>query len=323
MESLMDRDNFALKYQVSEGLGPLVLGLHLAVVGCFWAEASERLGRRQRVAYRLIAICIAAWSLGVIAQRTNVVIIALGYAVIYCNHNRIQLRRVRPALVVLLAVLYVGVELFGVVRATWKQGLDQTLTALAMMGEAKGDSLGAMLGGSEFAHPFYTSLELMQMEEPGALGGSSYLAAPATLIPKSIYPNRPNTLALDFVAENYPAMAARGGGAAFSHLAEAWWNFGALLGAALLGLAVGLLHAAWDRANARRPWAVLAMLTPYYASHIVILHRYEVATFLKQTMSVTLPALCVLGVAYLLWIGTGRTTRAGRSSMARSEGGVA
>jgi len=318
--SLMDRDNFALKYQVSDGLGPLVLGLHLAIVGCFWAEASEQLGRRTKRLYRCIALLIVVWSVAVIAQRTNAVIVALGYAVIYCRRNDLQLRRVRPTLVVGLLVLYASVEAFSIVRATWKDGLDQSLDALVALTDAQESALGTLIGGSELSHPVFTSIELMQMEEAGALGGSSYLAAPATLIPKALAPNRPNTLALDFVAKNYPAMAARGGGAAFSHLAEAWWNFGALLGSALLGVLAGLLHALWDRANARRPWSLLAMLTPYFTSHIVILHRYELATFLKQTLSVALPALCVLIAAHLIWTGTGRTTRAVRARGPRAQG---
>jgi O-antigen polysaccharide polymerase Wzy-like protein len=318
--SLMDRDNFALKYQMSDGLGPLVLGLHLAIVGCFWAEASEQLGPRAKRCYRFVAFLIVIWSVAVIAQRTNAVIVALGYAAIYCRRNGLQLRRVRPALVVGILVLYGSVEAFSIVRATWKDGLGQSLDALAAVTDAQESALGTLIGGSELSHPVFTSIELMQMEEPGALGGSSYLAAPATLIPKTLAPQRPNTLALDFVAENYPAMAARGGGAAFSHLAEAWWNFGALLGSALLGTLAGLLHALWDRANARRPWSLLAMLTPYYTSHVVILHRYEVATFLKQTLSVTLPALCVLVAAHLIWTGTGRTTRPQTARGPRAQG---
>lgn len=318
--SLMDRDNFALKYQLSDGLGPLVLGLHLAIVGCFWAEASEHLPRRAKRLYRFLAFLIVAWSVAVIAQRTNAVIIALGYAAIHCSRHRVQLRRVRPLLVVGCLVLYAAVEAFSIVRATWSEGLDQSIEALAELGDVQSTALGALIGGSELSHPVFTSLELMQMEEAGALGGGSYLAAPATLIPKSIAPRRPNTLALDFVAENYPAMAARGGGAAFSHLAEAWWNFGAWIGALLVGVVAGLLHALWDRANARRPWSLLAMLTPYYTSHVVILHRYELATFLKQTLSVTLPALCVLIAAHLVWTGTGRTTRAVHSRAPRAQG---
>lgn len=318
--SLMDRDNFALKYQQSDGLGPLVLGLHLAIVGCFWAEASEHLSRRAKRLYRVAALLIVAWSLAVIAQRTNAVIVALGYAAIHCNRRQLQLRRVRPLLVVGCLTLYASVEAFSIVRATWKEGLSQSLEALAELTDAQGTALGALVGGSELSHPVFTSLELMQMEEAGALGGSSYLAAPLTLVPKSIAPQRPNTLALDFVAENYPAMAARGGGAAFSHLAEAWWNFGALLGSLLLGVLAGGLHALWDRANARRPWSLLAMLTPYFTSHIVILHRYELATFLKQTLSVALPALCVLLAAHLIWTGTGRSTRAVRRFAPRVSG---
>lgn len=318
--SLMDRDNFALKYQLSDGLGPLVLGLHLAIVGCFWAEASEQLGRVAKRAYRLVALCIVAWSVAVIAQRTNAVIVALGYAAIHCRRSGLELRRIRPLLVVGCLALYASVEAFSIVRATWKEGLDQSLGALAELSDARGTALGALIGGSELSHPVFTSLELMQTEDAGALGGSSYLAAPATLVPKSIAPQRPNTLALDFVAENYPAMAARGGGAAFSHLAEAWWNFGAGLGAALLGAVAGLLHALWDRANARRPWSLLAMLTPYYSSHVAILHRYELATFLKQTLSVTLPALCALVAAHLIWTGTGRSTHAVRRVAPRAQG---
>jgi hypothetical protein len=320
LASLSDRENFALKYQLSEGLGPLVLGLHLAIVGCFWAEASPFVGRLARRLYRLIAFAIVAWSVAVIAQRTNAVIVALGYAAIWCNRRDFELRKVRPALVIGLLTLYASVEAFSIVRSTWKDGFDQSLAALSALSDAQDSALGTLVGGSELSHPVFTSLELMQMETAGALGGSSYIAAPATLIPKSLAPNRPNSLALDFVAENYPALAERGGGAAFSHLAEAWWNFGAFFGAALLGIVAGLVHAAWDRANARRPWSSIAMLTPYYTSHVVILHRYELATLLKQTISVALPTLCVLAAAHLIWTGTGRSTRSAPVRGPRAQG---
>lgn len=319
--ALMDRDNFALKYQMSDGLGPLVLGLHLAILGCFWAEASEVLPRHAKRIYRVIAVCIVAWSLAVIAQRTNAVIIAIGYATIICNHRGVQLRRLRPGLVLAILALYASVEAFSIIRATWKDGLDASLSALSHFKDAEDGAFATLLGGSELSHPVFTSIELMQMEDAGALGGRSYLAAPATLVPKSIASERPNTLAQEFVATNYPALAERGGGAAFSHLAEAWWNFGTLFGAALLGLLSGCLHAAWDRANSRRPWSLLAMLTPYLTTHIVMLHRYEMATLLKQTLSVALPAACILAATHLIWTGTGRSTRSVRphESTARGE----
>ncbi len=325
--SLTDRDNFALKWQRSEGLGPLVLGLHLAIVGCFWAEGSTALGPRAKRVYRLLALAIAAWSLGVIAQRTNAVVLALGYATIHCARRGVQLRRVRPALVVGVLALYAGVEVFSVVRSTWRDGIGRSLDAVAALGDTQGHALGTLVGGSELSHPVFTALELRQLEDAGALAGASYLAAPATLVPRAIAPGRPETLALGFVAENYPAMAARGGGAAFSFVGEAWWNFGAVFGPLLIGLAVGALLARLDAANATRPTGALAMLTPYLATHVAMLHRYESATLLKQTLSVALPALCVLGAAHLMWTGTGRATRPSRAALpgrpARPRGAVA
>lgn len=300
---LLDRSNYAEKHAAAQSLGPLLFGLYIAMSACFWAEAG-RLTTRQKLPFRLVAAGICVWSIAFLAVRTNAALVALGYLSIFCAQRNWQLRRVRPSLILALLGLFLAGEAFAMARGAWKDDdFKSALMEVKSMGLANEHALSSLLGSSELAHPFYTALELVQSESAGELGGMSYLNAPRILVPLALDPNRPRTLSQRFAYEHYPGLSDRGGGAAFSFLGEAWWNFGPVVGALLLGLALGFAFTLWDQALAWRPHGALARLTPYLLGLTAFLQRTESATVLKPLFSIAMPTLAALALASLLWQG--------------------
>ncbi len=297
LESLSSRDDYADKYLRAVGLGPLAIGINVMIVACLWAEAGE-VGPRLRRAFRVAGAAIAAWSLLVIAVRTNVVILGLGYAWILCVRRRIVVSRVRPAIVALAVCGWFGLELVSQWRgAVQEVGADRAFESIARNAES---NLAAVIGGSEFSHPFLTALEVRMHEHEGALGGQSYLDAIPALAPLSLVPDRPLALAETFARTHYADLAERGGGTAFSLVAEAWWNGGQLVGALGVGFLAGLLLLALEAGAAARRAGVLSRTVPYLTFLCVIAHRSESAVLLKQVVAIGLPVLAVVIVVDLL-----------------------
>ena len=266
------------------------------------------------------------WSIAFLAVRTNAVVLGLGYAFVYCKRNGVRFDRLKFGLVLSIVAAWGGLELFGIFRATYQGDLGEAVETVASLGVTESSAIGTMLGSSELAHPFYTSMELRSADHGADLGGASYMRAFQVLIPLSIYPDRPNSLAQEFVARHYPSLAERGGGAAFSMIGEAWWNFGAVFGPFLVGLVYGLVHWLWDRRARLRPEGVLAMLTPYLLFHVGMIQRYESANLLKQVLSITIPVGLAILAARVLWMATGRSfgdrVNAGKRSTISWQGGL-
>jgi hypothetical protein len=285
--ALLDRDDYALKYLVGQGLGPLQLGLPMAILGCLWAEASE-LPRATKNLYAALAAAIAIWSIAFISVRTNAVTIALGYASIFAWQRGAELRRVRPAVVVGLLALYAVLESFALFRGAYKGDVGDALALIGSQGER---AFASAIGGSELSHPFVTTGEVLRLRDAGELGGRSLVDGVAACLPRGIHPERPLTLSEQFVRANYADLASRGGGAAFSFVAEGWLDFGSLFGPALFGLVLGLFLAWVERSRDLRPAGLVARMAPYFVLLVAMEHRNEFASMFKQVATLALVAV--------------------------------
>ncbi|MEO1696040.1 MAG: O-antigen polysaccharide polymerase Wzy [Planctomycetota bacterium] len=304
---LLDRSNFAEKYRVSSGLGTFYAGLNLILAGCLWAEASD-LARRSKNVFRACAFGVLVWAVFFIAVRTYAATLVLGYLYLWTVRRGFTLSRVRPTLVLLVALSYVGVEAYALLRSVWHGGIGSAVEALHDQASQADRMLGQVIGGSEFSHPFLTQMELGRYEQPGALGGASYLQGVHGLAPSWLVPDRGPTVAQTFARSHYPELAERGGGTAFSLVGEAWWNFGSFVGPLVLGLLCGALLSRLERSLRTVPLGVPSRIVPY-ALHLVLLaHRNSSASLLKQAFVVALPLALLLCAAALLR-GASRTRR--------------
>jgi hypothetical protein len=286
--ALLSRVDYAEKYLLSNGLGPFLMGLQVMIAGCLWAEASQ-LTRTQRLPFRCIALAIAVWTLAFISVRTNFVILALGYGWIHCARRGLELQRVRIVLVVGLLLAYVGLEGFSLFRgAVQEHQMGDALQSISAHAE---DSVASIVGGSELSHPFLTTIEVMQQERAGDLGGESYWNALPAFLPRALNPGRPDALSERFVRTQYAELAERGGGASFSLVAEAWWNFGSLLGPFFIAVALGAMLMWVERRAYHNAAGIFAKLTPYLVYLVVIAHRSEAAILVKQSVSILIIVL--------------------------------
>lgn len=278
LSALSNREDYAFKYLMSQGLGPLQFGLWMMIAGCLWAEASA-LAPVERSAFRACAVAVALWSIAVISVRTNFAILVVGFLAIHCRRAGWELRRVKPALIALALAMYFVLETFALFRGAYKGDVGEALWMLQGRGM---ETIAAAIGGSELSHPFITASEIFYDREPGSLAGRSLLDGVLAFVPRGIYPDRPLMLSEQFVRSNYLEVASRGGGAAFSLVAEGWLNFGAWVGPALFGCAGGLLLAWVERRWDAAPDGLVARLAPYFAFYVAIQHRNEFATLAKQ-----------------------------------------
>lgn len=298
--TLADHVDPASKYRASSGLGAWLIGLDLMIVACLWAEASA-LAPRKKLPFRLASLAIAAWAVGVLSVRTYALALGIGHLHALCRRKGLALARVPLALAAGLAAGYVAVEGYSMVRGVWHDGLLDALRAVYGQGSALETTAGQWVGGSELSHPFITTMEVVRDEEPGALGGASYADALAILVPLALSPDRPESLARSFAAEFYPEVDERGGGTAFSLVAEAWWNLGSFLGPLACGLALGWIFAGVGRRAQRTPDGLAARFSPYLAYVVLLIHRGTVSTLLKQTLPLLAVALVLSAAARLSW----------------------
>ena len=287
LDTLTSHEDYAEKYLLSTGLGPLMFGLSMMIAGCLWAEAS-RLPRATKNAFALIAVLIAVWSVVFTSVRTNFLILLLGYLYIACVRRKVEVRRVRVSLLAVLLAAYLLLESFTLFRGLYRGDLGEAVTMFVGQGQ---QAFSSAVGGSELSHPFVTTAEVVQSRIPGELGGRSYLRAFEALMPLSIDPDRPLTLSETFAQSNYAAMASRGGGTAFSIVAEAWLDFGPVFGPFLVGAVFGWILIHVERRRVTRPDGMLARLAPYMLFYVAVEHRNESATLLKQAFMIAIVVL--------------------------------
>lgn len=299
---LTDRSNFAEKYRVSSGLGTFYAGLSLMIVGCLWAEASELPNRTKRL-FRVCAGGILAWTLLVVAIRSYAVALVLGYLYLWAKRRDFRVSSVRPSLILSMFLAFVGVEMYSLLRGMWEGSISSAVVALQDELPHMERTLGRVVGGSEFSHPFLTMMELDRYERAGELGGSSYVDGVAVLAPVWLVKERGISVAQQFVNAHYPEFAARGGGTAFCFVGEAWWNFGSILGPLLAGLALGWLLMWAERSARLDPRGLVPRLLPYSLHLILLVHRNSFSSLLKQAVAVGLPVALLLVASSLLWNG--------------------
>ncbi len=303
-DALTDRTDYALKYLLGRGLGPLQLGMPLMIVGCLWIEASA-LPRDTRNLFLPVALAICVWSVGFISVRTNAVVLVVGYLSILARRKGFELRSIRPWMVAGAFLLYAGLESFALMRGVYRGDLPEALSRLEAQGELV---FAAAVGGSELSHPFITAGEVLREREGGELAGRSIVDGVAACLPRGLYPDRPLYLSEQFVRSNYADLASRGGGTAFSLVAEAWLDFGSVRGPLIFGLGMGLLLAWCERRREEAPDGVLARLLPYFVFYVVMQHRNEFGTLFKQIFMIALVVLplALVGETVAMALRSGR-----------------
>jgi len=309
---LLDRSNFAEKYRVSSGLGTFYAGLNLMILGCLWAEASA-LPRRQVRLFRAVAIGLFVWSFAFIAVRTYAVALLFGYLYLFTKRRGFTVAKVRPSLVLALFLAFVGVEAYSLLRSVWTGSMSDAVVALQDELPEFERTVGQVVGGSEFAHPFLTMMELARYELPGELAGESYTGAVAGLAPAWLVPDRPASVAQRFAQQHYPDLAERGGGTAFTLVGEAWWNVGSITGPLLIGLLVGWLLMWLERSARLDPAGIPSRVLPYTLHMILLAHRISAPAQAKQVFILALPTTLLLAGAALVW---GAASRRGRGAAA-------
>jgi hypothetical protein len=86
-------------------------------------------------------------------------------------------------------------------------------------------------------------------------------------------------------------MASRGGGTAFSIVAEAWLDFGPFFGPCLAGAVFGWILIHVERRRVTHPAGMVARLAPYMLFYVAVEHRNESATLLKQAFMIAIVVL--------------------------------
>ncbi|HTF89342.1 MAG TPA: hypothetical protein VK843_13100 [Planctomycetota bacterium] len=292
IDVLTNREDFGQKYLAGAGLGPLAFGLPVAMAGCLWAEAGG-VSNRVRWCFRGVGLAVIVWSLGFISVRTNFAVILLGTSAILCARRGVRVERIRPVLIVLLLCAYALLEGFSFFRGAYKGDL---MDALSQMQDRGSTTVAAVVGGSELAHPFITAAEVIETEEEAGFAGQTLVDAVLAFVPTSLVPDRPPAPSEWFARRHYSAFAKGGGGTGFSLVIEGWLDFGSILGPFAFGSAIALLLGWIERRRARTPHSMLMRIEPYFLLLVVIGHRSDVASIVKQVVS-----MCV--VATVVWIG--------------------
>jgi len=140
------------------------------------------------------------------------------------------------------------------------------------------------------------------------LAGASYLNALLIAPPLAIVGERPEPLSVGFAREFYPRFAEAGGGTNFSVVAEAWWNFGPIVGPFLIALVLGIMLCRLEHQGRVRPHGLVARVIPFLLFFVGILQGSESAILAKQILSLGAVVLTWSFMAHIVW-RVRRTTR--------------
>lgn len=159
LSALTDREDYAAKYLASQGLGPLQLGLPMAMTGCLWAEMSELHPTRKTPLRHRTGDRDLEHRLHLRAHERG------------CARTRLRFDprapfgfqlRLTPALVAAGLVGYVFLESFALLRGVYRGDLGSAITQVVDRGAL---ALGTAVGGSELSHPFITTAEILRSHE--------------------------------------------------------------------------------------------------------------------------------------------------------------
>lgn len=297
LDTLISRENFAAKYAEGAGFGAFALGLNIAILSCVWAEGGK-VGRKMRLLFRTVGFVIVVWSIAGIAVRSYAATLLIAYLYLYCRSSNIRLHQVKPSLILALGVIWILAEVFSMLRSN-----PDVLVAMALamqQGSAIPPEIGAVVGGSEFSHPFITFGEVIRDRSAGDLAGASYIRELIAVVPQRIWPERPDTLAQEFARMSYTEFALRGGGTGFSLLAEGWLNFGTFTGPFLAAAVLASLLVILEKRGRANPDGPIARLLPVYALPVVMAERSSLIVSLKQVAAISIVALVVFATYWLV-----------------------
>ena len=144
---------------------------------------------------------------------------------------------------------------------------------------------------------------LQNIEKVDKFYGLTYLKAPLLLVPSTLYPDRYEGLPTWFVNEFYPDYAKKGGGMAFSFVAETFINFGAF-GPIFIGFLLGIILAKfWKITMFKYKTALSFSLYMLFVIFIITLPRNDFSSGFKELfLSILLPLGCVFIASKVLYL---------------------
>lgn len=223
-----------------------------------------------KISAGVIALAVFGWGCFT-ADKNPLLKTALGLSVFFLGKRSRSVRHLYfycGAAVVTVGAL----PLFSAYRANTALDFRKSVTEFTVQNtDAKGPMISLVTALEEDTPRFY---------------GSSYVFAAVAWIPRSLWPDRPNDLALEFALEHIPNWKP-GEGLGYSLLAEAYVNFG-LVGAFvqyfMIALVLGLiwrwLYGLLATHGAQCYWRVLLAVT--YFEIVAIMHRVP-SSFILQS----------------------------------------
>ncbi len=276
------------RYLLLEGLGPLAVGLQVVLIGALVSTATMLRHHRPRAAALSggAALCVLVGWMLVSGSRTTVFQSLMGFAGVVQASGR----GVRTwVLIVFGGVSMMAGMVFGTLRGntTASDAFTNTAEVVQRLNPANQEfgaaaaTVGEIVVAVPSSEPYHWGATL-----PRAFG---------VLVPRAIWPGRPESLPAWYVRRFYPDIAAVGGGYAFSPVAEAWLNFGlagVVVGFALIGAIIGAGEVYLAPGMAPWPICIYAALLPWLFSFA----RLDSATMLK---SIGINVLAVLAAAFV------------------------
>jgi hypothetical protein len=284
-------------YVAEEGFGFLQAGIGFMQIGLFVlllrSQSSGVAGKRLTwIVWGLFCI-FALLELRIGRRR---VVLESGTGLLILHHFAVKpIRRMTLALILAGSLFLFGAV--GQLRAFMDQGLEGMLT-YATNDLTLEDGKGVFF---ELYVTIFTTNEtarLVDQWQGHRRYGASYLEAFEVLIPLSFHPTRPLASSQWFVREFDPALASRGGGYSYSHMAEGYLNLG-YFGVLLTGLASGLLVHGMVSLRRARPTSAGRLL--FYAVVCI-----GVVSYIRSDFASTLKTYVISGwvptliIAYVL-----------------------
>jgi oligosaccharide repeat unit polymerase len=276
------------RYLLLEGLGPLAVGFQVVLIGAVVSTATMLRHQRTRAAVTAAAVALT---------------VLVGWMFVSGSRN---------------SVFQLSMGMVGVLQASGRGVRGWVLLTVGSAAMLGGLLYGTVRGSANVADSFASAAEVAQRLNPAnqefgaaaATVGEIVAAVPTAepyqwgatipralgvLVPRAIWPGRPESLPEWYVRRFYPDVAAVGGGYAFSTVAEAWLNFGiwgVVVGFALLGALIGAGETYIAPRTAPWPICIYASLLPW----LFAFSRLDSGTMLK---SVGVNVLAVLLVAFV------------------------
>ena len=289
INNLIAIDVLSDKYEAASGKGIFYIGLNFIILGILIAEHNS-VSKKFRFFCRAAAICVIVWALAYIHTRTYAAILLLGYFSIYITNQQILISSIRFKYITWGLVLWLFLEMFSIGRSFISAGYGMQLAEMKVyLVENVEETIGAVVGGSDFSHPFITFWELSMNEEAGSLLGQGFLDGIKSVLPSVLVGDKPATTAQWFVNKYYPDFAARGGGAASSLVGEIWLNFGAYVGPFIFGILISFLIFIIQLNAKRNENGLCSFLIPYLTLYALLFERAGLVATFKQTIYIIVP----------------------------------